>query len=357
MRAGLPVKESTAALRQDHVRWGASALVMTGVPIEEITSIACLVPPLSRAQAILRYIFHKAGDKPSARGLHVAEVLQIIVKYYAGLPADAIPRYVSQIRNWAKQVRLKYTGMTDKNEACIQDMMTPERELELIALPKVYMNVAQQLLPEDVQRACSKAMAAALIQLLRTRSLRLGEIQCLRLDRHLRRAGAGKKRITHLNISADETKNNLARFLSVPEETAEILEIWITTFRPLVAAPGCAYLFPGHGKGNKPITHQGFRDAVKKATYEHVGVTLTPHQFRHLKARIYLDERPRDYPAVQRYLGHADLNSVMRSYSGSETDSALRQIDETMFDREMRFGRNLPNRRSPSPPSRPRRRR
>ena len=205
----LPVRASTAALRQDHVRWAASALVMTGVPIEEITSVACLVTPLSRAQTILRYTFRQADNKPSARGLHIAEALEIILKYYAGLPVNAIPQKVETLKQWATPVRLKYTGMTDKNEACIQDMMTLERELALIELPKVYMNVAHKLLPKDVARACSKAMAAALIELLRTRSLRLGEIQCLRLDRHLRRTDTGKKRTIHINISAYETKNTV----------------------------------------------------------------------------------------------------------------------------------------------------
>ena len=49
-------------------------------------------------------------------------------------------------------------------------------------------------------------------------------------------------------------------------------------------------------------------------------------------------------------LGHADLNSVTRSYVSSETDSALREMDDTMFDREMRFRRKSKEPPPSSPP-------
>lgn len=43
-----PVRASTAALRQSHARWAASALVATGIPIAEVASLADLVTPVQR---------------------------------------------------------------------------------------------------------------------------------------------------------------------------------------------------------------------------------------------------------------------------------------------------------------------
>jgi hypothetical protein len=108
-----PVRASTAAMRMSHARWAASALVESGVPFAEVTSLSSLVTPLARARAILRRLYNEAGDKPSAKGMHVAEVVLMIAKYSVRLPEPDIAR----IRKWGEPLRLVHRGMTPKKRA------------------------------------------------------------------------------------------------------------------------------------------------------------------------------------------------------------------------------------------------
>jgi ribosome biogenesis SPOUT family RNA methylase Rps3 len=176
-----------------HARWGASALVATGVPAAEITALSCLLTPLTRARTILRHIYHEAGKKPSARGMHVAQVLQIIGKHYLKLPEEAL----AQLRSWARPVQLTYDGITEKNQICVQKILgDPARELRLRELPGAYMQAARaRLRAQRIRKACALAQAAVQINLLIIRALRAGEIRNLRLD-HLQRADPGRGRVT-----------------------------------------------------------------------------------------------------------------------------------------------------------------
>jgi integrase len=56
----------------------------------------------------------------------------------------------------------------------------------------------------------------------------------------------------------------------------------------------------------------------------HVGVKLTPHQFRHLAAKIILDANPGAYELVRQLLGHKDLKTTTKFYAGIDTRRAGR---------------------------------
>jgi integrase len=53
------------------------------------------------------------------------------------------------------------------------------------------------------------------------------------------------------------------------------------------------------------------------------GIILTPHQFRHLGAKIILDANPGAFPTVQHLLGHKSLKSTM-IYAGINKRRAAR---------------------------------
>ena len=57
-----------------------------------------------------------------------------------------------------------------------------------------------------------------------------------------------------------------------------------------------------------------------------VGMRITPHQFRHAAAAIYLRHRPGDYETIRRVLGHRDIQTTVRFYCGLETMEATKQF-------------------------------
>ena len=95
--------------------------------------------------------------------------------------------------------------------------------------------------------------------------------------------------------------------MPVPHHLAATLQEWINDFRPIMGSADCRYLFPGHGTGDRPITPQGMRDAIRDTIEQYIGVRLTPHQFRHLAAHVFLRDNPGQYEILRQLLGHADL--------------------------------------------------
>ena len=320
------VRPITAALREDHARWAASYLVASGVPVGEINTIADLVTPITRARATIRFIFELKGREPSAAGMHVAEVLRIIVAKHLNRPADA-----ERIKVWRKSVRLRYRGMTKHNRKTITDIIQPGRVELLLSLPAALMDVACELRPTAPAQARSLALRATTIGLLTQIPLRLKNLAGLRLDLHLHRPDLRNEAISHVIIPGEAMKNGKPYTMPVAPRTASLIAEWIKLFRP-DTGHGPAYLFPGEGAKGKTLCHQAIRDAISDTVHEHVGVRLTPHQFRHLAARLFLEKFPGHYEEVRQLLGHESVVTTTRSYAGTECEANARRYYEDVLE-------------------------
>ncbi len=335
-----PLKPGSIALRQSHCRWAASAIVATGVPITEITSLASLVTPLRRAGEALRFLHQRAGNKPSAAGMHVAEGLMIIAKYIAPRPAGDIER----LRTWSKAVRLKDHGMTAKNKRLMREALDPARDEALLALPEALLQAAHALRESHPVRAARMAMRAIGVGLLSRAPLRLATVYTLRFDRHLHRPDPRRDRIAAIQITAEEAKTPHPIDMAVSAELSDLLNVWVRDFRPIIAEAGCVFLLPGDVGPDKPITPQAFREAIKDATREHAGVCLSPHRFRHLAAHRYLAEHPGDYETVRQFLGHKSIETTIRYYAGTDQTAAMRRLDEVLSPGRRNAHRKQPRR-------------
>ena len=215
-----PLRPVTVALRQSHARCAASALVMTGVPIDAVTGLTCLVTPLARAKEIIRFLYNRAGQKPSATGSHVAELLRIVAKYDARLPEQD----VRQIATWGRHVKLTYKGMTEKNAQLVREALDPKHEALLLELPTALMQAARRLRPTAPQQAASLAQRALAVELLNKIPLRLKNLIGLRLDQHLQRSDPRRGRINHIAVPLPETKNKRAIDVPISPETARFID-------------------------------------------------------------------------------------------------------------------------------------
>lgn len=330
-RCGRPVRATTRDLRMAHVRWAASAAVASGLPLTEINCVADLVVPLTRAKAILRFLYERASG-PSAAGMHVGEVLRIVARHHAKLAA----KDVSRIKAWGKPVRLEYHAMTERNERLVLEAIAPARDKAMLGLPNALSKDATKLLAKAPTMAVSLMMRAVAIGILNKTPLRLGELAGLRLDQHLHRPDPKLPRITHLSLQRTDRKAPVPYSVTVSKDVGELLERWIRTFRPLIAAPGCVYLFPGWRNGNRPMTPQGVRHAIKTTLWTRVGVELTPHTFRHVAAHHLLHRYPGQYGLVQSLLGHKDPTTARRAYIRLENEAAHQLYDDVVLSRKTR---------------------
>ena len=325
-----PLRATSAALRMSHARWAASALVASGTAIETINNLTDLVTPLPNAQAIHRFMYNHAGGKPSANGMHVGEVLLMIAKYHAGLA----PPQVEKLKAWAKQTRLKYPSMTPKNRKTVDAAMTPKVNQDLLELPAALMEAAYAIRAVSPREAVGLAQRALAVGILTRIPLRLANLIGLRLDQHLVSSHGKTWGYDRLHILADETKNSQEILVRVSPALNELLQQWIQDFRPIIAGPGCAFLFPGWSSGGVgAITPQGMRDAIRQVTGRLVGVKITPHQFRHLAAKRFLEEHPGDYETIRQLLGHRSLATTLRHYAGDEMAVSAERFDDMITAR------------------------
>ncbi len=89
-------------------------------------------------------------------------------------------------------------------------------------------------------------------------------------------------------------------------------------------------MFPGQGdfcKDQSCLSRQ-----VTRAIWQHAGVRVTPHQLRHIAAKLLLDHCPGAYEAVRRLLGHKRTSTTYEHYSGRETKASAEHYNTIVLD-------------------------
>ena len=72
------------------------------------------------------------------------------------------------------------------------------------------------------------------------------------------------------------------------------------------------------------------RDSLGRALKEHAGITVSPHLYRHIIAKIVVEKRPELALDVSRRLGHKSLQTTYQSYLGTEGPAASRRINDLL---------------------------
>ena len=69
---------------------------------------------------------------------------------------------------------------------------------------------------------------------------------------------------------------------------------------------------------------------ISRTISRELGLKITPHQFRHLAAKLQLDTHPGSYETVRRLLGHKSLKTTTHFYTGLETRQAVKHYDQLL---------------------------
>jgi site-specific recombinase XerC len=81
----------------------------------------------------------------------------------------------------------------------------------------------------------------------------------------------------------------------------------------------------GSRKSQAALTQQ-----ITDALVRHVGIHMTPHQFRHFGATSYLEQHPEDFETARAMLGHA-WGKTTRIYAGSSSRRASRAYNQYLL--------------------------
>jgi hypothetical protein len=304
-----PARPLTLRTRRQNILAAATALVRSGCPIEHVTSLAVLVEA-DHAKAALRVLLDRKGGKTTGHIHHIATLLKTIARHHVRVDEASLER----LRRMCRALAPEGAGLTEKNKRCLRQFADPGRVRALLSLPDKLVSDAAHAQGASRRHAVRVELGLAIaIELVLP--LRIDNLAGLRLDRHIHRIGDK----TLLVIPGQETKNSNPIEAELPSDVARLLDLYVRHYRPRLLTAPSPWLFPGEN-GQRRSTG-GFGVQLSTLIRREVGVTMTPHQFRHLAAKLYLDRHPGDHETVRRLLGHKSLVTTMRFYR--ELDSVL----------------------------------
>jgi integrase len=303
----------TRELRRNQIHSAVTTAVAGGVPIGQLVSLAALVEA-DVVKALLRYMWKQEGDKLSAYMHGVAGTLVAIAKEWAKMPADKL----EILKGLRRKLGSLPSGLTPKNETLLRRFDDPGLLRALIRLPDKLWCDARRL-PAGSARAFIAFQNALAIDLLIHAPLRMENLSSLAFDRHLHwPRGPGKPAL--LVIGADETKSGEKIELEIPAFLADRL----LTFRDSIAPKSISHkptalfvTWVGTSRGQATLSH-----AITKTVRSRIWVKMTPHQFRHLAAKIFLDRNPGALEVVRQFLGHKNAKTTINFYAGINTRRA-----------------------------------
>ena len=345
--AGPELEQSTVKARMFSLRQALAALVRTGTPFGEIRTLRDVVR-LPAVERILTHFWehtiqlrvsrgeltkgaaHKRTDGVSSQTGAIASVLGTIARYVICLPEPELGQVLSRCRD----LHPKRSGQPSaRNRARMRQFDDPAVLRAFLRLPGELMKEARALLADYPTRAARVARSACALQLLFHIPIRVENLCHLQFGTNLRTGDPRTGRISRLQLSVDETKNDADYEAAVEPGLADIMDEWRKVFRPILAPPGSAYLFPSFPDRAGPLTIDAMRTALSTIIADRIGVEFTPHFARHLCARIILDANPGAIEDVRQMLGDITLGVVLGHYAiksqeqvGRRYDSALRKV-------------------------------
>jgi integrase len=290
-------------------------------------------------------LYTRAGGKKTGYIHHIASLLKTVGKHYVRLDEQS----VSGLRLLAGRLNPPKEGMTEKNLACLRQFADERKLANLLLLPEaVFREIVRS---DDGRRRTAVRAAYALATAIELElPLRAENLVGLRLDQHLHRSGEH----VILSFNALETKNTNRIESELSVSLVAMLDQYLRLFHERLSDRRSEYLFPSPDGGVRPSG--GFGQQLKDFLAEEAGILMTPHQFRHLAAKLYLDRVPGDFETVRLLLGHKDIATTMRFYRQMDAMLATKRYNAFLMD-QMEQSRSIdtkpPKRRhAPKPKSR-----
>ena len=212
-------------------------------------------------------------------------------------------------------------GLTPKNKAALRQFDDPAVLQRLINLPKrLWAEVKREEKPNF--RTLAKAQAALGVAILSYMPVRPENLTELAFGIHLfirEEPGA----ISSLELSAGEVKNEeTAMAFDIPPEVAKMLIEYRDRIAPKVIGHRPDRVFVN--VDGTPKSQATVAWLIKTYLARRAGIVLTPHQFRHLNAKILLDAEPGSFETVKQLLGHKNLKTTTNFYAGIDSRRAGR---------------------------------
>ncbi len=320
------LKSTTLVLREFQLRQMASAMVHTGTPIDEITSVGMLANR-ENLDAICDFFSERSRGTTCVQLEGCLLVLRSIALHRLKDKdlADRISRRVRRLFGG----RNRRVDLTEKNRRRLAVFRDPRQVRDLLLLPYKLLKRAESgtLSPEEAARLIRTAVAIELEIMCPIRLQNLSEIN---VDTDFVRSHTRKDAAVHLFIPGKRTKNGEDIELELPKQSMALIDLYLTKYRSHLIKPqfrgkGPRFLFPKPDGTTK--VGRVLADGILRVLQRELGIKFNMHLFRHLGCFLYLRSNPGQMDVMRRVLGHRDVATTMRFYASIETSDAFRQFD------------------------------
>jgi integrase len=211
-------------------------------------------------------------------------------------------------------------GLTEKNRTVLRRLDDPRLQSELVQLPDTLWRIATRNLANSRNSFVDLQNALA-IDILLHAPLRIENLAALTYDEHVHWPQGRSKRAL-IVIAADETKNDVQLELELPLVLSNRLWAMRNEIAPSITGRRPKTVFVT--VTGKPKSIPAIRVGIERTVLRRLGVHITPHQFRHLAAKLILDANPGAYELARQLLGHRSMRTTTRFYAGADTRRAGR---------------------------------
>ena len=157
--------------------------------------------------------------------------------------------------------------------------------------------------------------------------IRPQNLWALKFDEHIF-LHEGPGAISSLELPATEVKNRTEIAFDIPPRLAKMLIEYRNRIAPKVIGRRPDRLFVK--VDGSPKNQEAVSWLIRTYLRKQVGLQLSPHQFRHLGAKVVLDAEPGDFETVRQLLAHKSLQTTVSSYTGISSRRAARHHQHLM---------------------------
>ena len=302
-------------MRRDQIHAAASALIDTGMKPATIRSLADIVTPVNFKRILRRRVEMVDGAQNSfIQSLAIA--LNLIAREWVKVDGAA----QTELKRLLNKVPMPLKGLTDKNKRFLRQFDDVNALRRLVQLPeRLWAEVKRETRP--TYRTLAKVHAALAVGILIYMPIRLQNLLTLEFERHLF-IRTGREAKSTLELSNGEVKNDMDLAFENPPQIVKMLVEYRERIAPKIIGERPAGLFVN--VDGTPKTEKALGALIANYTRRRAGITLTPHQFRHLSAKVLLDHQPGGFETVRQLLGHKNLQTTVFSYAGIDSRRAGR---------------------------------
>jgi integrase len=325
---------ATIKLRRAQIHAAATALVESGVSAKTIRSLRDLVSPRN-VKRILRRRNEMVGGRENMFNHDLAWTLVEIARRWVKVD----PQVRDELKRLVGRVPTPVRGLTSKNKTTLRQFDDPANLRKLFDFPnRLWAEVKRDTKPDSL--TLLKAQAALAVGILCYMPIRPQNLSALKFDEHLfLRETPGA--ISSLELPAHEVKNRIPLAFDIPPHLVKMLIEYRNRLSPKVIGRRPERLFiKADGTAKNP---EAVRWLIRVYLRKRAGLQVSPHQFRHLGAKVLLDAEPGNFETVRQLLGHASQHTSVNAYAGISSRRAARHhqrlVEEALAAQAPRRGR------------------